>query len=125
MRWVRRGHLYLGLFLFPWAVLYGVTAFLFNHPNAFADQPSLPFGREELKGTPMESPPTPEGLARQVVEAFQRRADQGSEYTLIEPAAARFTRDFAFATARTAEGDQVSILLDVHGGGGTIRVQST
>jgi hypothetical protein len=28
---LRRSHLYLGLALFPWAILYGVTAFLFNH----------------------------------------------------------------------------------------------
>ncbi|HVJ88034.1 MAG TPA: hypothetical protein VM452_20385, partial [Caulifigura sp.] len=39
MRVVRRVHLYSGLFLFPWVMLYGVTALLFNHPGAMPDVP--------------------------------------------------------------------------------------
>ena len=45
MVWLRRVHLYFGLLLFPWALLYGVTAFLFNHPTAFSEQPTTTFGR--------------------------------------------------------------------------------
>jgi hypothetical protein len=33
---IRRVHLYSGLFLIPWVMLYGVTGFLFNHPDAFS-----------------------------------------------------------------------------------------
>jgi hypothetical protein len=33
---VRRSHLYFGLLLVPWAILYGVTAYLFNHPTHFS-----------------------------------------------------------------------------------------
>jgi hypothetical protein len=32
MRLVRRAHLFTGLFLTPWVLLYGFTAFVFNHP---------------------------------------------------------------------------------------------
>jgi hypothetical protein len=35
---LRRLHLYSGLFLLPWVLLYGVTAFLFNHPGAFSER---------------------------------------------------------------------------------------
>lgn len=31
MRWLRRGHLFSGLFLLPWVLIYGVSGFLFNH----------------------------------------------------------------------------------------------
>jgi hypothetical protein len=31
--WIRRIHLFSGLFMLPWVLLYGVTALLFNHPN--------------------------------------------------------------------------------------------
>ena len=34
---LRRVHLYSGLFLVPFVVLYGVTGYLFNHPEAFSD----------------------------------------------------------------------------------------
>lgn len=33
---VRRSHLYFGLLLVPWALLYGITAYLFNHPTHFS-----------------------------------------------------------------------------------------
>lgn len=34
---IRRSHLYFGLLLAPWALLYGVTAYLFNHPTHFSE----------------------------------------------------------------------------------------
>jgi hypothetical protein len=123
MHWVRRAHLYLGLFLLPWAVLYGVTAFLFNHPGAFSDQATTGFGRTELKGTPLESPPSPAEVAEQVVTALNERAG-GTTYTLVDPGRARYTRDFAFATVKTDDGEQVSVLFDALGGGGTVRAQA-
>src|SRR5205085_286342 len=106
MHAVRRGHLYAGLFLLPWVVLYGVTAFLFNHPTAFADQPAKSFDKSDLKGTPLESVPAAKELAAQVVEKLQARAPEGTTYTLVEPDRAKFTREFAFATAK-ADGQTV------------------
>ncbi len=35
--WIRRIHLYSGLVMFPWVLLYGFTALLFNRPNTFTD----------------------------------------------------------------------------------------
>lgn len=122
MHWVRRGHLFLGLFLLPWAVLYGVTAFLFNHPTAFSDQQTISFDAEALKGTTMEAVPSPPEMAAQVVTALQARELNGVKYTLVRPDKAAFTRDFAFATVK-ANDQQFSVLVDVHGKGGTIRLQ--
>src|SRR5215207_11158507 len=74
MHVVRRTHLYLGLFLLPWAVMYGATGFLFNHPSAFADAPTATFGASELAGTPMEAVPKPAEVAGRVVAALNDRA---------------------------------------------------
>lgn len=120
MHAVRRAHLYLGLFLLPWAVLYGVTGFLFNHPAAFADAPTAHFGRSELAGTTMEHPPTPADVAEQVVAALRARATPPADYRLAHPERARWTREFAFATVK-ADGHEVSVLVDVTGAGGTVR----
>lgn len=35
VRLLRRVHLFAGLSLLPWVVLYGATALMFNHPNAW------------------------------------------------------------------------------------------
>lgn len=124
MHIVRRTHLYFGLFLLPWAILYGSTGFLFNHPTAFADAPVRSFGTGELAGTPMESVPRPQDVAAQVVTALNERAKEGQSYSLVEPEKARYTRDFAFATVK-ADGRDVSILFDVTHPGGTVRSRAT
>lgn len=120
MHAVRRAHLYFGLFLLPWAVLYGATGFLFNHPTAFSDAPTTSFGAGELADTPMESPPAPAEVAGQVVAALNARAKDGASYSLVEPETAKWTRDFAFATVK-ADGQEVSVLFDVTKPGGTVR----
>ena len=124
MHAVRRAHLYFGLFLLPWAVLYGITGFLFNHPTAFSDAPTASFGKSELVGTPMEAPPAPAETAAQVVAALNERAKDGAKYTLVEPAKAKYTREFAFATVK-ADGQEVSLLFDVTNPGGTVRSKAT
>ena len=120
---VRRGHLYLGLLLLPWAVLYGVSAFLFNHPAAFPDQPTVQFGKDALAGTPMATLPPPRELAAEVVVRLNERHQPAVPWTL-GPGEVRYGREFAFATATataTADGGTVSVLLDMKGTGGTVR----
>ena len=120
MHVVRRAHLYFGLFLLPWAILYAATGVLFNHPTAFSDAPTATFGSKELAGTPMESLPKPAAVAEQVVAGLNARANDGTKYALVEPDAAKYTRDFAFATVKAGD-TEVSVLFDVNNPGGTVR----
>lgn len=122
MHWVRRGHLYMGLFLFPWAILYGITAFLFNHPTAFSDQPSVSFDRSVLAGTPLESLSTPMEQAEAVVAMLNEIQKPAVPYVLAGEA--KFARDFATASVK-ADGQTTSVFLDVKTGGGTIRTTPT
>ena len=117
---LRRGHLYAGLLMLPWVLLYGVTAFLFNHPTAFSDQPAVSFGPDALAGTPMAYAPGPAAVAEQVVGALQARAPAGTTYTLVESDQAKYAREFAFATVKR-DGTEVSVLVEVNGTGGSVR----
>ena len=75
--------MYAGLFLLPWVLLYGVTAFLFNHPDAFAPRsaqdrpqivdvpPSLVFGTES----------SPQALAKRIATAARVGAPLGPPAT--------------------------------------------
>jgi len=116
---IRRGHLYLGLFLLPWAALYGVTAFLFNHPTAFSEQSTTTFERSAILGTPMESPPSAEDWAAQVMAKLNEIQKPATAYTLL-PGAKFGGRDFAFATVK-AEGQNINVLIDVKTSTGTVR----
>ena len=115
---IRRGHLYLGLCLFPWAILYGVSAFLFNHPTAFSEQPTKSFEREALTGTPLEGLPTPTEQAEQVVKMLNDRNRPPAPYRLAGGAV--YSREFAFATVK-ADGQSIGVLVDLKNGRGTVR----
>jgi len=120
MHQVRRLHLFLGLFLFPWAILYGVTAFLFNHPTAFPDTPLVTFDRSAIIGTPLETLPSPSEQAATVIAALNEKQKPVTPYTLGTGDAKYAVRDFIFATAKADE-RTFSIVYDVKGHTGTIR----
>jgi len=119
LHFLRRAHLYLGLALLPWSLLYGVTAFLFNHPTAFSDQPTRSFGRDELAGTPLEAVPSPTEQAEQVVKQLNEKLKPTTPFAVAGEA--KYTREFAFATVK-GEGRSIGILIDVKNGRGTVRV---
>ena len=115
---MRRGHLYLGLFLFPWAILYGATAFLFNHPTVFSDQPSKSFGSDAVAGTALDDAPSPAEQAEQVVKLLNEKKKPLTPYRVAGDA--KYAREFAFATVR-ADGQTISVLVDIKNRQGTVR----
>lgn len=120
MHWVRRLHLYLGLFLFPWAVLYGFTGFLFNHPPILNELPMRSFDQTAWAGTPMAEPTDLRDVAQRVVKQLQLRGTASVELQWVESEPVRYAGEFAFGKVESESGE-ISLLLDVHGAGGTIR----
>ena len=117
---LRRLHLYTGLMMLPWVLLYGITAFFFNHPTFFSDQATTTFDATSLQGTPLSPPPVAAELAEQVVAALRVCAKPEGRYSLVNPEQARFTREFAFATVKTGD-REVSVLVEINGNSGTVR----
>jgi hypothetical protein len=118
---LRRSHLYAGLFMLPWTMVYAVSAVLFNHPQLYSDRREATFGKDALAGTPMESPPAPADLANQVIAALRER-NPGASYALVEPEKARYAPDSAVANVR-ADGQNITLLVNLMGNGGYIRSQ--
>jgi hypothetical protein len=123
MMWIRRGHLYFGLFLFPWAVLYGITAFLFNHPSFFTDSTTTvkEFDRRTM-GTAVDQTPTAQTIAEEVVAKLNNTQKPSTPYLLAGPVAfaSRDGRALAFGTAKQPS-QNISLLIDINSGIGTIR----
>lgn len=119
LHWVRRMHLYLGLFLLPWALLYGVSGFLFNHPTAFPDQPTRTFGPDDVRGTPLEGLPRPAELAEEVIHALN---EQGGSYRLVRPEDAAFARSRVLLNAR-GDGVEHSVFVELPSGTGYVRTK--
>lgn len=116
LKLVRRGHLFTGLFMTPWVLLYGVSAFLFNHPEAFPDREVRSIGPAETAGTGFEGFPDAPAIAALVVEGMNA-GSSGRELRLVEPGSASFSRDLQ-ATAKGG-GVDYRIQLDLGSGVGT------
>lgn len=113
MHWVRRVHLYSGLFMFPWVMLYAVTALLFNHPGAFPDRPQRVLTAEDFADTALADIAKPSRDAEQVVAALNARMKKDRRSCrIVHPEKAGYTRDVLTIKARGA-GQEHAVSLDL------------
>lgn len=118
MHWIRRIHLFSGLFMFPWVMLYGTTALLFNHPGAFPDQARLTLYPEDFAGTALERVADPAADAEKVVAALKARiASRGlaKQMRLVQPEKAVYARDRIVARVR-GQGQEHNVVLELPSG---------
>ncbi|MEM7308153.1 MAG: hypothetical protein AAF682_15850 [Planctomycetota bacterium] len=76
LKLTRRLHLYAGLALLPWVLLYGVTGILFNHADWWSKTERLELGSAELAAADLDLLPEPGPVADQ---AFARLAALAAE----------------------------------------------
>jgi hypothetical protein len=115
---LRRCHLYLGLFLAPWAVLYGITGYLFNHPTHFSDRGLKEISRTELIQSGFDGLlAEPTEAATEVIEKLNERFPD-AKMELAKDSDARYVGDFFFATANGTK-KTYQLLIRRDGGGGT------
>ena len=105
---IRRVHLYSGLFLLPWVILYGVTGAMFNHQGLFPRIVIQPVDEDVVANSPMSEFPTAGLLAEQVVEAL-RTATGNKTIRLPENNGAEFTGDLTFEVKQSGEQHVVHI----------------
>lgn len=115
---VRRAHLYSGLALLPWVVLYGATALLFNHGTWWSASRAGELDRTQLAQGLRELP-----SAAEQADALVR--GWGSTGGLrVLPGSARWIGGLQLSAAgRDASGDDVDVRLaiDPEGRGGSLR----
>lgn len=89
---VRRIHLYSGLALLPWVLLYGVTALLFNHPGLFSPREVRDLELAPAIASTWTKDTDPDQLARGVVAALRARAETDeTRANFGEPRAAKLS----------------------------------
>lgn len=118
---MRRSHLYLGLLLCPWALMYGLTAYLFNHPSHFSDSNLRTFSSAVLERAGFNGVKSPDELASRVIDGLNERFPN-CQLTLNHQFPIRFEGDFFFASART-DTKLVQMLIFRNGSGGSVREQ--
>jgi hypothetical protein len=118
---IRRVHVYCGLLLAPWVLMYAVSAFLLNHPTAFPDQEGTAFGSRDVAGTPLAEIRPAGDVAADVVGELNRRAGR-EQYKVVRGEKTQYRGEFASAVLRT-EGKSYTVFVDVRDGTGFARLR--
>lgn len=111
MRWVRRLHLFLGLFFFPFVIFFGITGLSFNHPTVGRGIPVVSASPEEVAEVARFRAWRPEAIARDTVAALR---DQGFAATFDEDEEASFS-GWPLFVGRAPNGIQTATLSLEHG----------
>ncbi len=136
MKWIRRIHMYTGLALVPWVLVYAVSAFLFNHPGVMSATERTELGPDAFAGTAVAARPGPEAIAAAVVDALrarvvQQQAEKGDEddatarktdpstYRLVDPTTAEWDRRLAWQVER--DDGRHLLILGLDRGDGELR----
>jgi hypothetical protein len=86
-RLVRRVHMYSGLLLLPFVLLYGLTGWLFNHPTHFAPLDSYSVEQEKVLESGFANVAPPAELAAEVVRMMKEKAEgplQPGDFELLD-----------------------------------------
>lgn len=116
MKFVRRAHLYAGLALVPFVILYGLTAFLFNHPGVWSASTSTWIPPLDLDAAGRTSLAAPGDLAQSVV------AELEPGWTL--DAATEPTLRGQTSLSATLGGTSYNVVFDQPGGGARVSTRS-
>lgn len=119
---LRRSHLYFGLLLMPWAMLYGITGYLFNHPTHFPETSIRAIDNRVTYDTKLAKLPSPNSVAEQVISELNQRFHHEPPLALNLKKPVRYEGDFFIATSERVE-DTLQLLLYRDGSGGTMRTQ--
>lgn len=103
----RRAHLYLGLFLLPWVLLYGITGPMFSHKELFANAKFQSVSLSEIQ-PPLDKFPELSELAVQVTEQLRTLAPD-NKIELNKTVDASITGAVSFEM----DGDDSRIIVDI------------
>lgn len=120
MKLIRRIHLYAGLLMFPWVLLYGFTALLFNH-STLLPGPDTTIHRFQAPVPASHGVPAAAAMAKLVVAELNGEAETDGRrtYRLVNPQDSTFTHP-AIGTAQT-EGSRYTLVMSLGQGDGYVR----
>lgn len=118
---VRRIHMYAGLMLLPWLLLFGISGVLFNHPNIGEDVTGQRVGEADLRALTRQRPWAPRVIAQRVVDRLNAPASADAlpgAYEL-DPTFQSELTGFTVLSAPATDG-QYMLLLDVEKSAGVL-----
>ncbi|MEM8670992.1 MAG: hypothetical protein AAGG48_25915 [Planctomycetota bacterium] len=118
MMMIRRVHLYSGIFMFPFVLLYGFSGWFFNHPGYFREGESTVFSTQEVVDGQLSNLPSAAQIAATVVEQMNVESAEldGPKITLTDAKTPRFSSVFSYSVS-TDDANHLVMINPVDGSG--------
>ena len=131
MKIIRRTHMFTGLFMLPWVLMYGLSALVFNHNSWFFSNAKPNQASAQSRGTrslpesfwsagPLTDVESAESLARGFLEQVnqEQSTNKASQWRLAGDDAARFSR--ALVLEGSDHGEQMELQMNLDDRAGNI-----
>ena len=124
MKLMRRIHLYSGLFMFPWVLMYGISGMFFNHPRLLTGDEVRTFsGADAIDGAFLTLPTAQEVAEDAVADInFVSEETGGPTVKLTEVRPAHFNNYFSFTV--NADDGVHTVSLNPLTGDGEVRTEN-
>jgi hypothetical protein len=98
---VRRVHLYSGIFMFPFVLLYGFTGWFFNHPRMFTGDRVTAFAPADVSSETLGNMPTAHETAQSIVDEMNLESFLvgGPEIKLTDDRSPRYSGYLAYTVS--------------------------
>jgi hypothetical protein len=116
MKLVRRVHLYLGLMLFPWLLLYGISGVLYNHPQIGRDISGQRLSPDRVASLTTFRSWDPNAIARDLVGVV----NNGGDRFRLDPSSSAQYRGWALMGSPASDGGKHVVIVDLASGGAIV-----
>lgn len=114
---VRRTHMYTGLILLPWVILFGLSGMLFNHAETFGPiEVVSEFSDQELADSHSFDLPSADQMANEVIEGLN--AKQPNQFSL---ASSQVIYEGAFSFEGASDSEKATAIISPNGHGAKVR----
>lgn len=121
--WMRRVHLYSGLFMFPWVLMYAVSGWFFNHPRILTGDQVTTFSSTEIESVGIDQFPSANEAARSAVESINARLKEQDNPEVV--LSSHTTPGYRDHLTFTVDGEKASHFVTINPSSGNGHVRTT
>jgi hypothetical protein len=122
LKWVRRAHMYTGLFMAPWVLMYGLSGFVFNHVGWFGGNQRAHFGGGEYAAAGLDDAVSRERWAAAIVDELNSKLGEGAaRLALVGDVAPEFNGFATLPATDRSSGAAATLFVDFDDRGGFVQ----
>lgn len=125
LKWVRRAHMYTGLLMAPWILMYGASGFIFNHVGYFGGNQRTHFGHDTFATSGLGETMNAQTWADTVVARINARLEPGqAPVKLLASTVPEFPNFTSISANNPQTGEGATLFVDFDDRGGFVQTRT-